>query len=256
MQRFAWRSAGNWAKNSALSPQIDRSVPPEPRVENPEAHTVAAWRRFIFLVLLLPARLWARTLRFEVAPEDLARATMKERPIAIVLWHNRLFLSTEFYRRFRKGRMAYALISSSRDGAWLTAFFRVANMRAVRGSSSRHGREAAQALVEVIRSGNDIGITPDGPRGPCYEVKPGTLIVARRTGAPMLLLGFDCRSAWRLKSWDRFFLPRPFSTIRLRCDLVDGTELQGDRDAAAAMLRSRLVAINPDPLLKPDPGNS
>ena len=155
-------------------------------------------------------------------------------------------MASEFYRRYRTQRQAYALISSSRDGAWLDAFFTTAGMRAVRGSSSRGGREAAQALVQVMQAGNDIGVTPDGPRGPCYDFKPGSLVVARRLGAPVLLLGWEYTSAWRVGSWDRFYIPRPFSRVRLRCEFVPGDELKGDRDAAVERLHQRLLALNPD----------
>ena len=118
-------------------------------------------------------------------------------------------------------------------------------MRAARGSSSRLGREAATALVDALRSGYDIGITPDGPRGPCYELKPGVVIVPRRTNAPLLLIGGDFSSAWQLGSWDRFYLPKPFSRVRLRCELVTPEQL-ADRDAALALLKARMDAINPD----------
>lgn len=190
-------------------------------------------------------RLWGLTLRFELSPEDLRNYTKKDEPVALVLWHNRLFLAAEIVRRFRQGRPAYALVSASRDGAWLTAFFTMAGLRTVRGSSSRLGREAATALVQVLRAGHDVGITPDGPRGPCYQLEPGSVIVARRTRAPVLLIGAEFGSAWRLRSWDRFYLPKPFSRVRMRCELILPDEL-ADRDAAVARLQARLLAINPD----------
>jgi hypothetical protein len=190
-------------------------------------------------------KLWGRSLRFETTPEDLHAFTKHDEPVAIVLWHNRLFLSAEIVRRYRQGRPAYALVSASKDGAWLSAFFSLAGMGTVRGSSSRLGREAASALVEVLRSGRDIGITPDGPRGPCYDFKPGALIVARRTRTPLLLIGAEFESTWRLGSWDRFCLPKPFSKIRMRCTLVPATELT-QRDAATAAVAAQLRSINPD----------
>jgi lysophospholipid acyltransferase (LPLAT)-like uncharacterized protein len=136
-------------------------------------------------------------------------------------------------------------VSASQDGAWLTAFFSLAGLRTVRGSSSRLGREAASALVDTLRAGHDIVITPDGPRGPCYELKPGAVIVSRRTRAPMLLIGGEFSSAWRLRSWDRFYVPKPFSRVRMRCEIVTADQL-ADRDAAIGMLRERLLALNPD----------
>lgn len=190
-------------------------------------------------------KLWGRSLRFETTPADLRAFTKNDEPVAIVLWHNRLFLSAEIVRRYRQGRPAHALVSASQDGAWLSAFFSLAGMRTVRGSSSRLGREAATALVEVLRSGHDIGITPDGPRGPCYDFKPGALIVTRRTRTPLLLIGAEFESAWQLRSWDRFYLPKPFSRVRMRCHHVPATELQ-NRDAATAAVAAQLLALNPD----------
>lgn len=190
-------------------------------------------------------RCWGMSLRFEIDAADFQNITKRDQPAALVIWHNRLFLGPEIFRRYRDGRPLVALISASGDGAWLTAFFSLVGMRAARGSSSRLGREAASALVDALRAGYDIGITPDGPRGPCYEVKPGVVIVPRRTGAPLLLLGGEFTSAWQLKSWDRFYLPKPFSRVRIRCEVVDAEQLS-DRDAGIALLKQRMQAINPD----------
>ncbi len=190
-------------------------------------------------------RAWGMSLRFDLSEEDRRNYMKNDVPVAIVLWHNRLFLSAEIVRRFRVGRPAYALVSASQDGAWLTAFFSLAGLRTVRGSSSRLGREAASALVDTLRAGHDIGVTPDGPRGPCYEVKPGAVIVARRTRAPLLLVGAEFESAWQLRSWDRFYVPKPFSRVRMRCEIVP-VEALADRDAAVQQLQARLLALNPD----------
>ncbi len=190
-------------------------------------------------------RAWGMSLRFDLSDEDRRNYMKNDVPVAIVLWHNRLFLSAEIVRRFRVGRPAYALVSASQDGAWLTAFFSLAGLRTVRGSSSRLGREAASALVDTLRAGHDIGVTPDGPRGPCYEVKPGVVIVARRTRAPLLLVGAEFESAWQLRSWDRFRVPKPFSRVRMRCEIVP-VEALADRDAAVQQLQQRLLALNPD----------
>jgi lysophospholipid acyltransferase (LPLAT)-like uncharacterized protein len=209
-------------------------------------HAIGGWRRVALWSFACLMRLWGRTLRLELSDEDRRAITHRDEPVAIVLWHNRLFLSAEIFRRFRQGRPAYALVSASRDGAWLDAFFSAVGMHTVRGSSNKLGREAVSGLVDVLRAGHDIGITPDGPRGPCYDLKPGGLIVARRTHVPLLLIGGEFASAWRLKSWDRFYLPKPFSRVRLRCEYVPNSEIAGDRDDAMARLKVRLLAINRD----------
>lgn len=228
---------------SANAP-ITPTVPPSPS-HGPVVHKIAGWRRLLLWPFGVLLKLWGRSLRFEASEADLRAYMKKDVPVAIVLWHNRLFLAAEIVRRYRQGRPAYALVSASQDGAWLSAFFSLAGMRTVRGSSSRLGREAATALVDVLRAGYDVGITPDGPRGPRYECKAGSIIVARRTHAPMLLVGAEFDSAWQLRSWDRFVIPKPFSRVRMRCEVVMSDQL-ADRDAATAGIQARLIALNPD----------
>ena len=210
----------------------------------PVVYTISGWRRLLLWPLGLLLRAWGGTLRFEISGRDRTVFERKDRPVAFVLWHNRLFLTPEFYRRYRVGRPIYGLVSASPDGAWLAALFSTVGMRAVRGSSSRLGREAAEGMVEVLRAGHDVGITPDGPRGPCYKMKPGALVVTRRTETPILIVGAQFSSAWRMRSWDGFYVPRPFSRIRVRCEEIsaDAAAQAGSADRIAARLRE----INPD----------
>ncbi|MFM8335212.1 MAG: lysophospholipid acyltransferase family protein, partial [Opitutaceae bacterium] len=137
------------------------------------------------------------------------------------------------------------LTSASKDGEVLAETCRHFTMEAARGSSSRRGAQALRECLTYIKKGRDVCITPDGPRGPCYEFKPGAIIVARRTRAPMLLVGAEFTSSWRLKSWDRFHLPKPFSRVRMRCEIIEPEQL-ADRDAGTELVHSRLLALNPD----------
>jgi lysophospholipid acyltransferase (LPLAT)-like uncharacterized protein len=191
-------------------------------------------------------RLWTATLRIEVSAEARHRLEKTDEPLAIIFWHNRLFTISEIYRRHRRPRSIYGLVSGSKDGAWLAEFFAFVGIKTVRGSSTHNSRVSVGALVRVMREGHDIGITPDGPRGPLHDFKGGGRIVARRAGAPVLLLGQAFESAWRLRSWDRFCLPRPFSRIRVYCTLVPANKLGAREAGAAGALRSRLLATSPD----------
>jgi lysophospholipid acyltransferase (LPLAT)-like uncharacterized protein len=217
-------------------------------LENEDTATineVRGWRRAALWLLALLVRGWGRTLRFETDPETLRRLTKSDEPAAIVLWHNRLFLSAEMFRRYRTQRRVYGLVSASKDGAWLAAFYRMIGLVPVRGSSSEFGREAARVLIEKIREGHDIGITPDGPRGPCYTVEPGVLVVTRRTGAPMILFGAEFSRAWRLGSWDRFYIPWPFTRIKMHSTVLPAKGADGAK-LDAGQLREALLAVNPD----------
>ncbi|AOS42976.1 hypothetical protein Verru16b_00011 [Lacunisphaera limnophila] len=191
-------------------------------------------------------RVWARTLRFEADAGTVERLSKSDVPLAVVLWHNRLFLSAEIFRRYRTRRAVYGLVSASKDGAWLAAFYRLIGIVPVRGSSSNFGREAGRALIEVMRQGHDIGITPDGPRGPMYTVEPGVLVVTRRNQAPMMLIGAEFTRSWRLKSWDRFYIPAPFSRIKMRSAVLPALTEAGEK-LSADDVRAALLAINPDP---------
>ena len=85
----------------------------------------------------------------------------------------------------------------------------------VRGSSSRQGVGAIRQMADVLATGRDVVIAPDGPRGPAYELGPGIVFLAQKSGAPVFPVHLEYSSYWRVKSWDRFFLPKPFSKVRV-----------------------------------------
>ncbi|MDQ6622474.1 MAG: lysophospholipid acyltransferase family protein [Verrucomicrobiota bacterium] len=157
----------------------------------------------------------ARTLRYEF--DD--RAGVVEKPAAhpfiIAIWHNRLLLLPYVVRRFISARKPTAIISASRDGALLADMVQRFGFNSVRGSRSRRGASALMQLMEILGGGGDLAITPDGPRGPVYEINPGIVFLAQKSGAPVLAVNMEFSSAWRLKSWDRFFIPKPFSRVRV-----------------------------------------
>ena len=208
----------------------------------PQVKVLAGWKRGLAVLAGAIVRLWVATLRFSCSADTEETMRRVDGPQLYVLWHDRLFISAEIARRFRGKRPLNALISTSKDGAWLTAFFATMGLCAVRGSSSKGGREAATELVRVLKTGADAGITPDGPRGPAYRVKPGALIVARRSGARIILVGVTYDSYWCLSGWDRFRLPKPFSRIHLCAQLFNEAKLRSD-DAVPA-LEGVLQALN------------
>ena len=239
---------GRLRDNIANLNPTEESLPARPDPSSPGdappeiMHEVSGWRRLAFWPLALLVRLWGRSLTFELSAQarrDLARF---DEPLAMVIWHNRVFWA-EIFRRYRSARPVHGLISNSRDGAWSAAFFRLAGLRAVRGSSKRGGHAAARELVEVLRAGHDVGITPDGPRGPRYDFKAGPVVVARRSGASVLLVGGSFESAWQLPSWDRLDLPRPFSGCGSNANMCPTRS--SPRRAPTAALAARLRKLSP-----------
>jgi hypothetical protein len=190
------------------------------------------------------------TLRYNVSAEEAALLRACDEASLFILWHNRLFVAGDIARNYRRGKQHYSLISASGDGEWLAALFRMLGLGSVRGSSSRHGKEAAVRLLEKLREGCDVGITPDGPRGPVYKMKPGALVLARRSKARIILVGMDYHASWRLGSWDGFHIPKPFSRIDLRFVKFDLNDADEPETAARAM-HERLVELNPDRIPTP-----
>jgi len=140
-----------------------------------------------------------------------------DRPPAIVaFWHNRIALMPLIYERFCRHRTALAFISRSRDGEFVTQVASLFGIKAIRGSTSRHGAAAALAAIRASKDQSvDIGITPDGPRGPRYQIQPGVIRLAQMTQRPIITLTYHLGWKIQLKSWDRFQLPVPFSTCHL-----------------------------------------
>ncbi|MFN2475928.1 MAG: lysophospholipid acyltransferase family protein [Chthoniobacterales bacterium] len=159
-------------------------------------------------------QLWARTLRFEIDDRAGVLGTPPAPRYIGACWHNRLFVLPHVIRRYLPQRRGVGLISASRDGAILADIVQRFGFDVVRGSSSRKGVGAMLQLADVMANGRDAVITPDGPRGPAYEIGPGIVFLAQKSGAAVVPINMEYSSCWRLKSWDRFILPRPFSTVR------------------------------------------
>lgn len=209
-------------------------------------HEIKGWRKAAIWVLAMTINLWNRTLRFEVTDQDRAILGDTSAPLVAVLWHNRILIASEMRRRFRNGRPMAGMVSASRDGAWLATFFRMVGIGSARGSSSRRALGAAREMLSLLKSGHDVAITPDGPRGPIYTFHEGAAALALASNARVLLLGANFKSAWRLNSWDGFYLPKPFSKVTIQARILQSAELPRDRDAAATLLRTTLMAMTED----------
>jgi lysophospholipid acyltransferase (LPLAT)-like uncharacterized protein len=158
-------------------------------------------------------------------------------PVIFCIWHNRLALSMVVHRKF-PSKLA-ALISASKDGAFLAAVLLRHGVEAVRGSTSRRGPQALLELKGRMARGYDTAITPDGPRGPRYVVQEGILHLAEVTGLPIVPVTCNTRRKICLKSWDGFQIPLPFAL----CELVfhppmlvpSGISAEGREDLRAAL---------------------
>ena len=164
---------------------------------------------YAFYILI---KLIGYTLRYEVDGED-PRPRIREAgktPI-FAIWHNRIFASIYFMR----GDGIVVLTSKSFDGEYIARFLTKFGFGSVRGSSSRGGVRGMVEMIRLIRAGLPMAFTVDGPRGPRYEAKSGPVVLAKKTGNPILSFVVECERFWQVKSWDRLQIPKPFSGARV-----------------------------------------
>lgn len=192
--------------------------------------------------------LWTRTLRFRFCKDSRAVIENAPKPLVAVLWHNRLSAFPEFYRRYVRDRKLATIVSASNAGAWLSGLFELMGIKPIRGSRNRRGVQSFREMLKASKSGYDIGITPDGSRGPMYEMKPGAVSLALRTGVPVALVSFNFKQSFRLATWDRFYIPYPFSCVEVHVDVIEKSRefFSEDMEQAAQQLKVRMDALTKD----------
>ena len=162
-------------------------------------------------------KLLAATLRLDIRDQaGIGNQEAPSPPVIYVLWHNRFFVVPPAWQKLcGKHRKTVALTSASHDGDMVARAMAVFGLGSVRGSSSRRGVAALVGLKRALQEGLDICVTPDGPRGPRYKIQPGIIKLAESSGAPIIPIHVRFSSAWRLKTWDRFVIPKPFSHVEV-----------------------------------------
>jgi hypothetical protein len=157
-------------------------------------------------------RLLGRTWRFRVSHDDDVRRLRAQRaPFVFSLWHGQL-LPLLYYHR---GQGVTVLISEHSDGEIIARIATSFGFQTVRGSTSRGAARALLTLTRVLTDGGELAITPDGPRGPAKSLAPGVGIIAERAGVPVVAAAASSSASWRLGTWDRFLIPRPFARIHI-----------------------------------------
>ena len=180
----------------------------------------------------------ATTWRFEVAGGDhLARVASG--PFVFALWHHTLLPLLWWHRH----RDITLLVSAHRDGELVARAARRMGYRLARGSSTRCGASGYRGLLRALAAGSVVAVTPDGPVGPAGVVKPGIVRAAQRAGAPVLPVTARVDHCWRLRSWDRLTVPRPFA--RVVVEYGRPLLLHGDPSVASADLGRALDALLP-----------
>ncbi len=161
------------------------------------------------------------------APKDLG-----EKNFIMACWHGELLMIPYAYLRYRKTPHVKLLISEHFDGNLIAKTLSFFGFETIRGSSTRGGVKALMQSIKELRVGYDLGITPDGPKGPRHKVSDGIIHMAQKAKIPVVLVEIHPQKYWQLRSWDRFVIPKPFGTIRYYISepiTIDGMEFEEAR---------------------------
>lgn len=138
---------------------------------------------------------------------------LKDKTYIVSFWHGELLMQPFNYQKLKPHGKVSAMISEHKDGEAITKTVEYLGIYSIRGSSTRGGAKALIGAIKELKGGDDIAITPDGPKGPRFSVADGIVAIHKKTNAK--ILAFNCKpsSYWQFNSWDKFIVPKPFGTI-------------------------------------------
>ncbi|WP_320035139.1 lysophospholipid acyltransferase family protein [Halarcobacter sp.] len=134
-------------------------------------------------------------------------------PFIVTFWHGELLMQPFNYKKIKPKGKVSAMISEHKDGEAITRTVEYLGIDSIRGSSTRGGAKALIGAIKELKAGDDIAITPDGPRGPRHSVADGIVAISQKTNARILI--FNCKPTkyWQFNSWDKFIVPKPFGKL-------------------------------------------
>ena len=136
-----------------------------------------------------------------------------DEPVIFACWHGELLMLPYLYKKYRKIPHAKVLISNHFDGMLISKTIKYFGLGTLAGSTNRNAARVLIQGIKTLKDGYDIGITPDGPKGPIYEVADGIIVMAQKTKCKIILVGIKPTKFWQLNSWDKFIIPKPFGTL-------------------------------------------
>lgn len=170
-----------------------------------------------------------------IAPDALC-----EENFIMACWHGELLMIPYAYKKYKKKPNVKLIISDHFDGSLIAKTLSHFGFGTIRGSSNKNAARALISSIKELNNGSDIGITPDGPKGPRHEVADGIVVMAQKSQTKIVLVEIKPSSYWQLSSWDKFVIPKPFGLISYYIsDMIDisGMEL----DEAKFLIKEGLL---------------
>lgn len=163
-----------------------------------------------------------------------------DEPFIMACWHGELLMIPYAYKRYRNPPHVKLIISEHFDGNLIAKTLGFFGFEAIRGSSTRGGVKALISAIKELKSGYDLGITPDGPKGPRHEVADGIVVMAQKAGVKITLVEIKPTKFWQLKSWDKFVIPKPFGEIHYYIsEMIDISKM--DMQSAKKVIKDGLL---------------
>lgn len=163
-----------------------------------------------------------------------------EEPLIAAFWHGDLFYIPFIYFKLRKDPDVSVVISEHFDGKIIAKTNSFLKLKSIHGSSTRSGAKVLISAMRVLKNGGDVGITPDGPKGPRHEVADGIIAMSQKTNSKIVVLSCVPKSYWQLSSWDKFTIPKPFTQVDLYAsEPIDISAME--REEARALIKEQML---------------
>jgi len=142
------------------------------------------------------------------------KGKLPDSPVVIAFWHGELLMAPFVYNKLGTSRDINVMISDHFDGEIIARVISLFGMKTVRGSTRKGATKVLIAALKAVRDRDEnIGITPDGPKGPRHSVSDGAIVIAQKANIPIVVINCHPKKYWQAHSWDRFTVPKPFGTI-------------------------------------------
>lgn len=135
-------------------------------------------------------------------------------------WHSELLISSQAYRKVHPRHKANAMVSQHLDGEVVAQTIKFMGIKPLKGSSSKGGVKVLLQALDALKNGEEVLITPDGPRGPRHTINDGIISLATKLKLPIFTMNFKASNYWQLRSWDKFVIPKPFSKVDIYAQMI------------------------------------
>jgi lysophospholipid acyltransferase (LPLAT)-like uncharacterized protein len=198
-------------------------------------------KRKILSAIIPPlANLLIRLIYLTCKKEFHLASAYPNEPFIVAFWHGELLFQPFLYKKIRGKHKISVMISEHFDGEIIAKIISHFGFSSIRGSSSKGGARVLIEAIKTSKEGEDIAITPDGPRGPRHSVADGIVALSQKTGARIVVFNCQASNFWQLKSWDRFVIAKPFSKISFFADKV--IDISGlTQEEAKELIREQML---------------